>query len=119
MGLDSIYGRERPSTTAARKSTPGKIYFAGTNADFFDVDNPPYYGYPLSGCVVDNEVARIPNQRRTIVFEEDKIPAIGLMSYTGNVKFGTFTWTIHGVNHILGANQLILFNQHNGSNKNE
>ncbi len=114
LGLDSIYGRERPSTTADRKSTPGKIYFAGTNADFFDVDNPPYYGYPLSGCVVDNEVARIPNQRRTIVFEEDKIPAIGLMSYTGNVKSGTFTWTIHGVNHIRGANQLILFNQHNG-----
>lgn len=114
LGLDSIYGRERPSTTAIRKSTTGKTYFAGTNADFFDVANPPYYGYPLSGCVVDNEVARIPNTRRIIAFEEDKIPAIGQMAFTGTVKSGTQTWTINGVNHLRDADQLILYNRHNG-----
>lgn len=114
LGLDSIYGRERTSTTAIRKSTTGATYFAGTNADFFDVTNPPYYGYPQSGCVVDNEVARIPNNRRIIAFEEDKIPAIGQMTFTGTVKSGTQTWTINGVNHLRDADQLILYNSHNG-----
>lgn len=114
LGLDSIYGRERPSTTAIRKSTIGATYFAGTNADFFDVENPPYYGYPLSGCVVEKEIARIPNNRRVIAFEEDKIPSIGLMTFTGTLKAGTQTFTINGVNHLRDADQLILYNRHNG-----
>lgn len=114
LGLDSIYGRERSSTMAVRKSTAGVTYFAGTNADFFDVTNPPYYGYPQSGCVIENEVARIPNNRRIIAFEEDKIPTIGLMAFTGTAKSGTQTLTINGVNHLRDADQLILYNQLNG-----
>lgn len=115
LSLDSIYGRERPSVVAGRKSKTGAVYFAGTNADFYDVANPPYYGYPLSGCVVENEVAKVPTiARRIVAFEEDKTPSIGAMSYTGNVKFGTATWTLHGVNHLRSTDQLILYNQHNG-----
>ncbi|MFA5417990.1 MAG: hypothetical protein WC341_05975 [Bacteroidales bacterium] len=113
LGRDSIYGGERPSAVAARKSKPGAVYFAGTNADFYNVKD--YIGYPLGGCVVENEVARVPvTTRRIIAFEEDKIPAIGVMSYTGHVRVGEQSWTLHGVNHLRGYNQLILYNQHNG-----
>lgn len=113
LGRDSIYGGERPSAVAARKSIPGAVYFAGTNADFYNVSD--YIGYPLAGCVVDNEVAKIPNsERRIIAFEADKLPVIGVMSYAGQVKFGEQVWTLDGVNHLREADQLILYNQYNG-----
>jgi len=64
---------------------------------------------------VDNELAKIPTtSRKIIAFEESKIPEIGTMTYNGNVKFGTATWTIDNVNHLRGENKLVLFNQHNG-----
>ena len=113
LGRDSIYGGERPSAYAARKSTPESVYFAGANADFYNVSD--YIGYPLGGCVVDDEVVKVPvSDRRMIAFEEHAIPDIGIMAYTGNVKYGDQTWTIDGVNHLRGTDQLILYNQYNG-----
>jgi hypothetical protein len=113
LGRDSIYTGEQPSVLAKRKSKEGSVYFAGTNGDFYVTSG--YVGYPVGGCIVDAEIARPPTTARKIIaFENDKIPVIGMMSYSGSVKKGTENWTIHFVNHIRENNQLVLFNQHNG-----
>ncbi|MCL2289163.1 MAG: hypothetical protein FWC34_00430, partial [Bacteroidetes bacterium] len=44
LGRDSLYGLERPTLKARRKSTPGNFFFAGINGDFFDRN-----GRPISG----------------------------------------------------------------------
>jgi len=113
LGRDSIYTGEQPSVLAKRKSKEGAVYFAGTNGDFYATTG--YVGYPVSGCVVDYEIAKVPDvSRKVIAFENDKTPFIGIMSYSGTVTKGNETWQLHTVNHIRNANQLVLYNQHNG-----
>lgn len=113
LGRDSIYGGEQPTAMANRKSKDGTVYFAGTNGDFYVTQG--YVGYPIAGCMVESEVAKIPTTARKIIaFDENKMPTIGAMSYNGDVKFGTSTWTINSVNHLREDNKLVLFNQHNG-----
>ena len=113
LGRDSIYTGEQPSALAKRKSKEGAVYFAGTNGDFYVTAG--YVGYPVAGCVVDNEIARPPTTaRKVIAFEEDKIPFIGAMSYEGTIVRGTDSWPVNTVNHLRETNQLVLYNQHNG-----
>jgi hypothetical protein len=113
LGRDSIYTGEQPSALAKRKSKDGAVYFAGTNGDFYVTQG--YVGYPIAGCMVENEIVRIPTTARKIIaFDENKIPQIGVMSYNGTLKAGTETRTINTVNHLREENQLVLYNQHNG-----
>lgn len=113
LARDSIYGGEQPSVMAKRKSKEGAVYFAGTNGDFYVTQG--YVGYPVAGCMVESEVAKIPTTARKIIaFDDNKMPTIGAMTYNGNVKFGTSTWTINSVNHLREDNQFVLFNQLNG-----
>ena len=113
LGRDSIYTGEQPSAMAKRKSKEGAVYFAGTNGDFYATTG--YVGYPIAGCMVESEIAKIPTaDRKIIAFDENKTPTIGVMTYSGNVKFGTSVWTINSVNHLRSDNKLVLFNQHNG-----
>lgn len=115
LGRDSIYGRERTSAIALRKSKAGDIYFAGTNADFFDL-SAEYMGYPLGGSVVGNEIARIPETTRPVVaFQDNKTPFLGRMSFSGKVTAGENTRMINRINHLRSTDQLILYNQHNGA----
>jgi len=113
LGRDSIYGGEQPSAMAKRKSKEGAVYFAGTNGDFYSTTG--YVGYPVAGCMVESEVAKIPTTARKIIaFDDNKIPTIGAMNYNGNVQSGDSSWTINSVNHLREDNKLVLFNQHNG-----
>ena len=113
LGRDSIYTGEQPSALAKRKSKEGAVYFAGTNGDFYVTTG--YVGYPVGGCMVEKEIARIPTTARKIIaIDENKIPHIGVMSYSGELKAGTQTRAINTVNHLREENQLVLYNQHNG-----
>ncbi len=113
LGRDSIYTGEQPSALAKRKSKEGAVYFAGTNGDFYVTQG--FVGYPVGGCMVEKEIARIPTTARKIIaFDENKIPQIGVMSYNGELKASTQTRTINTVNHLREENQLVLYNQHNG-----
>ena len=112
LGQDSIYSGERPSVLAKRLSTERNFYFAGTNGDFYATSG--YVGYPVSGNMVNGEIARIPGSRNLFTIDDLKIPAIGVMAYNGNIKHGTSTWTIHSVNHLRDENKLVLYNRHNG-----
>lgn len=111
LGKDSIYSMETPTALAKRKSTPGAIYLAGTNGDFYDMS----IGYPVAGNMSDSEIARIPNNDRNVfAIDENKIPELGIMTYNGNVTFGSSSWPITSVNHTRSENALVLYNHHNG-----
>ena len=84
LGRDSIYGGEPTSVLAKRISSENNFYFAGTNGDFYATSG--YVGYPVSGNMVNGEIARIPGSRNVFTIDEQKIPNIGVMSYNGNVK---------------------------------
>jgi len=112
LGKDSIYTGEAPSVLAKRISSDGNFYFAGTNGDFYATSG--YVGYPVSGNMVNGEIARIPGPRNVFTIDDQKIPDIGIMSYNGSIQFGASNWTINSVNHLRGENELVLFNRHNG-----
>ena len=117
LGRDSIYGTERPSATAQRKSTANAVYFAGTNGDFFDT-SPAYpagfNGYPIGGNMGDGEIAKIPSTWNLFAIDENKIPDIGYMTYSGTVKFNGAARAITSCNHTREDNALVLYNRHNG-----
>jgi hypothetical protein len=104
LGRDSIYSGEQPSAVAKRKSKDGAVYFAGTNGDFYATTG--YIGYPVGGCVVDYEIARPPAvDRKVMAFENNKIPFIGTMTYTGYLTKGNDTMTVNTVNHLRQTDQ--------------
>jgi len=113
IGRDSIYGGEAPSSLAKRKSKEGLFYFAGTNGDFYDT-GATYAGYPVSGNMIDGEIAKIPGDRRVYACDAEKKSYIGMMSYAGKVTFGAENWTINSINHVRETNNLKLYNQYNG-----
>ena len=117
LSRDSLYGTERTTVAARRKSTPGAFYFAGTNGDFFDTSAAfpaGFNGRPVGGNMVNSEIAHTPNNRRVFAVDEREIPDIGLMSYRGSVTFNDSTHRINSVNHTRGTDALVLFNQYQG-----
>ena len=113
LGRDSIYTGEQPSAMAKRKTKEGAMYFAGTNGDFYNTGG--YVGLPIGCTMIDGQLATPPaGSWKSITFDEQKVPGIGVLTYTTKVKKGTETWTVNRVNHLRDANQLVLFNQHNG-----
>lgn len=113
LGKDSIYTGEQPSAMAKRKTKEGAVYFAGTNGDFYNTTG--YVGLPIGCTVIDGQIATPPaGNWKSITFDDSKVPGIGVLTYALNVLKGTDVWTINRVNHIRDANQLLLFNQHNG-----
>jgi hypothetical protein len=113
LGLDSIYTGEQPSAMAKRKSKEGAVYFAGTNGDFYNTTG--YVGLPIGCTMIDGQIATPPNGNwKSIAFDEQNTPGIGVLTYSIKVKKGTETWIVNRVNHVRENNQLVLFNQHNG-----
>jgi hypothetical protein len=113
LGRDSIYTGEQPSAMAKRKSKDGAVYFAGTNGDFYNTAG--YVGLPIGCTMIDGQLATPPaGNWKSITFDEQKTPGIGVLTYNVKAKKGTETWTVNRVNHLRDANQLVLFNQHNG-----
>lgn len=115
LGRDSIYGGEQPSHVAARKSKEGEIYIAGTNSDFYHTTGP--VGLPLASNVIDHELATNTygsNFNRVFAFDENKTPYIGTLTYSGDLTIGNDNYSISHVNHSRGADEMVLFNRHNG-----
>jgi hypothetical protein len=113
IGRDSIYGGETPSSLAKRKTKAGEFYFAGTNGDFYETTGEAT-GYPVSGNIIDGEIAKIPGSRHVYVIDSDEKSYIGTTTFSGSVVFGSDTWSINGVNHTRGENELRLYNYLNG-----
>ena len=114
LGKDSTITTERTSSMAIRKSKEGALYFAGTNADFFDT-SAANIGYPIHGCIVEGQIARIPGSTFHMAFAGAK-PMLDAITFSGSrCDFGSKSLVITNVNAIRNTNQLILYNTLNGN----
>lgn len=117
LGTDKLIGTERPTAIAKRKSTPQRICFGGTNGDFFDtgIDR----GCPVGLTVQNNEYARIGSTSRRFggVTEEGKIILGNQWKYKGELFYADDAepLQIAHVNYTRNENELVLYNQHNGT----
>ncbi len=102
---DKLAGNERVSAMAERKSEPGKRYFAGINADFFNTSGTTgrgvsIVGTPVGATVVDGEIYRARNNsalyKNFIVDEEGGV-------YVNPFVFGGSLTTPAGMTATLGG----------------
>lgn len=112
-GKDSLITCEGITSMAQRKSTEGKVYFGGTNGDFFVTAGD--VGYPIHGSIVEGQMGRTPANTPHIAF-------LGKEPLIDNLFFTKSTCTIDGqnvpidgVNVGRGDNQLIVYNTLNGN----
>lgn len=118
-------GTERPSAMAIRSTTENKIFFAGSNGDFFiqtnDVSTEGYneIGLPAGTTIVNGEYALTPagagGGRRAGGVDAD---GRGVASYTHNISMklvlADTTLNIHHANYVRLGNELVLYNHYNG-----
>ena len=116
MAKDAVIGTERPSAMAARKTTATKVFYGGTNGDFFATAGD--IGRPTGLTIVNNEFVYTPTSatRRFGGVGEDMLGIVGTtMKYSGKLVLPDTTLTIKHVNYTRNTNELVLYNQHNAA----
>ena len=115
LGKDQLVGTERPSAMATRKSSATHLYYAGVNGDFFVTQGD--VGRPTGLTVVNNEFAYTPTANRRLGGVDEQLRAVigTKMSYSGKLVLPDTAYTIKHVNYTRAADELVLYNQHNGS----
>ena len=118
LGTGKIIGTERPSNMAIRSTTENKIFFAGSNGDFFVTQGD--IGLPVSTTIVNNEYAHTPVANRTA----RRLGAIdadgrGATAYRHTISMklalADTTLEIAHANYNRLENELVLYNYHNGA----
>ena len=118
-------GTERPSAMAIRSTTENKIFFAGSNGDFFIQSDEPStsayneIGLPAGTTIVNGEYALTPagagGGRRAGGVDAD---GRGVASYTHNISMNLVladtVLPIHHANYSRLENELVLYNAYNG-----
>lgn len=118
LGSGKIIGTERPSNMAIRSTTDTKIFFAGSNGDFFVTQGD--VGLPTNTTIVNKEYAHTPagigKTRRLGCIDAD---GKGITAYYHSVSMklvlADTTLTIAHANYKRNENELVLYNIHNGS----
>ena len=117
LGKGQIVGTERPSAMATRSTTDNKIFFAGTNGDFFVTTGD--VGLPVGLTIVNSEFAHTPSaatsRRAGGVTDE----GLGILATKINYSFTLVTAAgshkIHHVNYKRNEDELVLYNAHNAA----
>lgn len=127
LGTGKVEGTETPSNMAKRSSTDTKIFFAGSNGDFFltqnDASTDAYneIGMPAGTTIVNGEFAHTPagagGGRRAGGVDA---AGMGITSYTHalSMKVQTPDGTVLNINHANYTrltNELVLYNHYNGA----
>ena len=128
LGTGKINGTERPSAMASRSTTANKIFFAGSNGDFFltkddQIGATSEYnevGMPAGTTIANGEYALTPDGagggRRAGGVDAD---GRGVTSYTHNISMklvlADTTLNINHANYTRRNNELVLYNHHNGA----
>ena len=128
LGTGKINGTERPSAMASRSTTANKIFFAGSNGDFFltkddQIGATSEYnevGMPAGTTIANGEYALTPagagGGRRAGGVDAD---GKGVASYTHSISMklvlADTTLNINHANYVRGNNELVLYNFHNGA----
>lgn len=118
LGTGKIIGTERPSAMATRSTTESKIYFAGSNGDFFVTQGD--VGLPVSTTIVNNEYAHTPVANRTArrlgaVDADGRGVTAVQHSISMKLVLADTTLNIAHANYNRLENELVLYNYHNGA----
>lgn len=117
LGSGKLIGTERPSNMAIRSTTDTKIFYAGTNGDFFVTKGD--VGLPCGLTVVNSEFAHTPSAatlRRVGGVSEDMKGLLATqLEFSFNLQTATETYPISHVNYKRGENELVLYNKHNAA----
>lgn len=118
LGTGKLVGTETPSNMAKRSTTDTKIFFAGSNGDFFVTQGD--VGRPISTTIVNNEFAFTPegigDQRRTGGVDADGKGVVGKWhSVSMKLVLADTTLNITHANYYREANDLVIYNHHNAS----
>lgn len=115
LGTGKIVGTERPSNMAIRSTTDTKIFYGGTNGDFFVTQGD--VGLPVGLTVVNSEFAHTPSaatSRRVGGVDENNRGILATnIQYSFELQTATDKYTIHHVNYNRLENELVLYNKHN------
>ena len=104
---DKLAGNEKVSAMAERKSEPGKRYFAGINADFFNTSGTTgrgvsIVGTPVGATVVDGEIYRARNNAalyKNFIVDENEMVYVNPFVFGGTLTTPSGqTATLGGVN---------------------
>lgn len=118
LGTGKIIGTERPSNMAIRSTTENKIFFAGSNGDFFVTQGD--VGLPVSTTIVNKEYAHTPVANRTarrlgaIDADGRGITAVQ-HSISMKLVLADTTLNIAHANYKRLENELVLYNHLNGA----
>lgn len=116
LGGDAVIGTERPSAMAVRKTTDTRVFYGGSNGDFFQTTGD--IGRPTGLTIVNNEFAYTPSsstRRLGAVDEQMRGVIASNMDFKARLVLSDTTLTIKHVNYKREENQLVLYNQHNGA----
>lgn len=109
-GNNKPVGVQTLSTMCRTNSREGAQYFAGVNADFFG------NSAPCGPCVVDGKaVCVMDNEWVSWYMNDKKQTGIGKLGFGGELKAGTLTHHVHGINKYRDENQIILFTPYYGA----
>ncbi len=117
LGSGKIIGTERPSNMAIRSTTDTKIFFGGTNGDFFVTQGD--VGLPVGLTVVNSEFAHTPSAATSRRVGGVSDEGLGLLAtqleFSFNLQTAAETYPISHVNYKRGENELVLYNKHNAA----
>ena len=117
LGTGKIIGTERPSAMATRSSSDTKIFYGGTNGDFFVTQGD--VGLPVGLTIVNSEFAHTPSAATSRlaggVDENNRGILATKVQFAFNLQTATETYTIHHVNYKRNDNELVLYNKHNAA----
>ena len=117
LGTGKIIGTERPSAMAARSTTDTKIFFGGTNGDFFVTQGD--VGLPVGLTVINSEFAHTPSaatSRRAGGVDENNHGIFATnIQYSFRLCTATDTLKISHINYKRNENELVLYNKHNAA----
>ncbi len=118
LGKDKLVGSEKPSSMATRRTTSTSIVVGGSNGDFYHTTGD--IGKPIGLTIENGEYALIGStDRRLGGFDDMGKAVLGTnWTYSGKLILADTTLVIHHTNYNRAENQLVLFNQHNGTSTN-
>ncbi len=122
LGTGKLLGTEKPTALAQRLTTDTKVYFAGTNGDFYATTGD--VGLPIGLTIGNFEYAYIGHPHYKVgVIKEDGRPEIAdwmpapnqTWVHTAHLVVGTDTFPINHINYKRNENELVLYNYHQGA----
>ena len=108
-------GTETPISMAERSNWPGHDVVGAINGDFFNIISYKENGIPTSGQVTNGELLVSSHNRACFVLDNDNLPYVDRLTFTGTVTCGETSFPLNLVNRLryqtedIAANQTILF----------